>query len=156
MGGPLVKNKKNLFSVVVICFILIFASLRTFNVLNFPLSSTMNASPIGCAPLSLDPLSSEMDYEFEKYSDDITIQCARADDTWRNLRSAATLTNSTSRVNNYNKSGGQNQAWYDFQRMPGNQQQVGNGKYIKAYEEKTVTYYRSTTRLLDFKLSIFH
>ncbi|GAA0455570.1 hypothetical protein [Alkalibacillus silvisoli] len=63
----------------------------------------------------------------------------------RNLRSAATLTNSTNRVNNYNKSGGQNQAWYDFQRMPGNQQQIGNGKYIKAYEGKTVTYYRSTT-----------
>lgn len=110
------------------------------------LSSTGKASPIDCGIYSIDE-SLVVQHTYDSSNNDITIQCGGiARQTWNSIKSSAIKTTQTSpRVNNYNKTGGTNQALYDFNRMPGPYQLAGDGVRLKRYSGGTLTYYPKST-----------
>jgi len=96
--------------------------------------------------VSASPDCSNSDQPQAMYSDDdVTIQCSYSGMIWAGILRNASLTNRTTQVNNYNKSGGNNQALTDFNKMPGTARTFDDGAKIKTYEGKTVTYYPKST-----------
>lgn len=74
----------------------------------------------------------------------VGIQCSGSY-TWSSIRSTATYTNSTTRVNNYNNTGGYTRARDHFNQMPGTTVYRPDGVMTKTSEGKTVTLYKSTS-----------
>jgi hypothetical protein len=75
--------------------------------------------------------------------DIITIQCSKAGNVWGSIKSTATLTNTTKRVMNYEKSGGSLQRQKDFNSMPGTTQNAGDVTLKRLDDGRTLTMYKS-------------
>ncbi|XKE95114.1 hypothetical protein LG326_01865 [Metaplanococcus flavidus] len=126
--------KKNmLLRVSMLAFVLMISSL-------FVPQANTEASVNNCGIYSIEEYSS---YNLDE--GEITIQCGGVRTVWEGILQGAVKTNQTSRVNNYEKSGGTNQALYDFQRMPGDAQEGAEGRLLKHYNGGTLAYYPSTS-----------
>ncbi|MCJ7842690.1 hypothetical protein MUB24_17650 [Lederbergia sp. NSJ-179] len=106
---------------------------------SFFMQKEVTAAPILCGIKSVEPSIGA-----HSLMGDVTIQCSGSQ-VWSFIRSTATFTNSTGKVNNYNNTGGYSRASEHFNKMPGKTTVKTNGTKIKTSSGKTVTLYKSTS-----------
>lgn len=111
---------------------------------SFLIFDSVSANPIDCRPFFDEPIYlSNNDNKNLDSNSDYTIQCAGGPQIWGGIRSSAKPVRAKGNIYQFEKSGGSSAARKDFQKMPGKEQSVGSGAYIKTDGGKTVTYYNA-------------